>query len=82
MTTSDLTKSIWLWLLQEGGKWTAAGVAEALGKSVDEVFEVISRLEVRGMVKKGKAENHRRLVYWVDGTCAIPQGMAVAEVQA
>ena len=81
MTTSDFTKSIWLWLLQEGGYWTANEIAAQNKLKVDDVFEVLSRMAVRNLIKKRKSANCRRLVYGVDGTCMVPCGMAVAEVQ-
>lgn len=82
--TSDLTRAIWLWLLQHGGRYTAAEIAHGLGKDTDPVFAQLTAMCTRGLVAKFPPESSdgRRLRYGVTGLCGIPQGMRVAEVQA
>jgi hypothetical protein len=81
-TTSDLTRAIWLWLLQNGGRWTAAEVAEALRKESMPVFDALANMSRRRLVQDYEpVEGERRKRYGVTGTCCVPQGMCVAEVQ-
>lgn len=84
MKTSEFTRTIWLWLLNEGGFWTAAEIARKTEKEVDEVFNCLTAMSRsdRNLVKKQQSPHSRRLVYGVDGTCLVPCGLALAEVQA
>ena len=82
MKTHEQTKAIWLWLLHEGGYWTAAEIASMMERSPADIYGCITRLETRGHIKKLKTENCKKLAYGIDGTCNIPLGLCVAEVQA
>lgn len=82
MKTSDFTRSIWLWLLNEGGYWTANEIARRTDNTVDDVFDCLVGMARRGLIKKEKSAQHRWLVYGVDGTCLVPCGLSLGEVQA
>jgi DNA-binding MarR family transcriptional regulator len=82
MKTSELTRNIWLWLMNREGYWTAAEIARGIGEETMDVFNRLMRMDRDNLVKKAKGEQSRRLVYGVDGTCLVPCGLALAEVQA
>ena len=82
MKLTDESKDIWLWLFHAGGAWTAYEVARQLRRDADEVFWRLSGMARRGLiVKLAPAIGSRRLRYAVTGTCLVPNGMCVAEVQ-
>ncbi|WP_294767185.1 hypothetical protein [uncultured Rhodoferax sp.] len=82
MKTSAFTREIWLWLLNEGGYWTASEIARRTDNKVEDVFNCLSGMERRDLIKKRKGEKTHRLVYGVDGTCLVPCGLSLGEVQA
>lgn len=79
-TLNDTNKEIWQWLFKTGGAWTAAEIGERVGMKSDDVFDGVNGMARRELVKVHKGA--RRLKYAVDGTCLVPQGMRIAEVQA
>lgn len=80
---SEPSRELWLFLLQDGGAWTVADLADATAGDPAQVFERVSRMSVCGLVEKlPPLEGNRRLRYAVTGLCAVPLGMRVAEVQA
>ena len=81
MKASQDTRTIWLFLLNVGGYWTASEVANRIGYKTEVVFNALTGMERRGLIKKHKGEKTHRLVYGVDGTCLVPCGLSVAEVQ-
>jgi len=82
MKISESNRAIWMWLFTKGGYWTAAEIARAMDKDIDRTCESLWGMERRNLIKKQKAETSRRLAYGVDGTCLVPCGMYLAEVQA
>jgi hypothetical protein len=81
-TLNDKNREIWEWLFRTGGEWTAAEIGERLGVPSNDVFWGVSGMARRNLVKIHPRPNERRLRYGVDGTCLIPQGMHLGEVQA
>lgn len=82
---ADENRELWLWLLQDGGAWTASELAQELGKKPEEVFWQLNQMSQarRGLVQIVPAKpGDRRFRYAVTGTCRVPVGMHVAEVQA
>ena len=80
---TDDSKALWLYLFHAGGTWTARGVADAMDLDIDHVFNRLNSMARRGLLVKlpGTAAN-RRQRYTVMGTCQVPSGLCVAEVQA
>jgi hypothetical protein len=75
-------RSLWLWLFNDGGAWTAHDLARQLGQEVERTFNQLSCMERRGILAKlPPSEGSRRLRYVVTGTCLVPHGLHVAEVQ-
>jgi hypothetical protein len=83
MKLADPNRQLWLWLLQKGGAWTAHDIAQQLGLQASDVFWQLSGMARRGLLEKLAPEaGSRRLRYAVTGTCQVPAGLCVAEVQA
>ncbi|MES2415117.1 MAG: hypothetical protein V4614_15025 [Pseudomonadota bacterium] len=81
-TLNDTNKEIWQWLFQAGGSWTVSEIGASMGKPSDQVFTCVNAMMRRQLVNAHKDPKGRRLRYGIDGTCLVPQGMRLAEVQA
>lgn len=81
MPLSEFNRKIWLWLFNNGGYWTAEEVARRVGEDPYQVFKSLHAMARRGLVVKHKSQFHKRLSYGIDGTCFVPKGMRIAEVQ-
>ncbi len=78
----DETRELWLWLHQRGGKWTARQIAQHKGGDSQQIFRRLNAMCERQLVAKYPPESgDRYLRYAVTGTCLVPVGMCVAEVQ-
>lgn len=78
-------RKLWLWLLADGRAWTARDLAIELGKLPEDVFWQLNQMAQprRGLVQMMPAQpGDVRFRYAVTGTCRVPVGMHVAEVQA
>lgn len=82
MPLSDENRMIWLWLLNEGGYWTAREIAQRVGMDPLVVFRRCGAMVRRSLIVSRKGEGQRYLSYGVTGTCLVPKGMTVAEAQA
>jgi hypothetical protein len=81
---SDDNRELWMWLLHDGRALTAAEVARELGKKPQDVFWQLNQMAQprRGLVQIVPAlPGDRRFRYAVTGTCRVPLGLHVAEVQ-
>lgn len=79
---SDENKDLWLWLLNDDGAWTVADLAQLLNRDPDRLFSQLNGMANKGHLEKlPPIEGSRRLRYAVTGTCRIPLGLRVAEVQ-
>lgn len=77
------TRDLWLWLLHRGGKWTAQEVAQHFGGDSKELFRRLHAMKRRHLVQQFPPDAGSRFNrYGITGTCLVPVGMAVAEVQA
>jgi hypothetical protein len=80
---ADENRELWLWLLADAGAWTVADLSIARGMPVERVFSQVSGMAAKGHLEKlAPLSGSRRLRYAVTGTCRVPLGMHVAEVQA
>jgi hypothetical protein len=76
-------RRIWLWLCTEGGKWTARELAQRIGGDSQEIFRALHGMHVRNLVEQFEPDAGGRYKrYGVTGTCLVPIGLTVAEVQA
>lgn len=83
MTLQDPSRGLWLWLFNEGGRYTAHEIAVSQDWAVEYALERVFAMSRRGQIHKfPPAEGSRRQRYGVTGTCKVPTGMTVAEVQA
>jgi hypothetical protein len=79
----DPSRGLWLWLFNEGGRYTAQEIAVQQDWSVEYAIDRLFSMSSRGQIQKfPPAEGSRRQRYGVTGTCRVPSGMTVAEVQA
>lgn len=82
MNLSDENRRIWLWLCTQGGKWTAREVSQRIGVDSQKVFRAVHAMARRELIAQyPPAEGSRYKRYAVTGTCLVPMGLSVAEVQ-
>lgn len=79
MPLSDLNREMWLWLFNEGGYWTASDIAHRTGHDALLIFRGLGAMHRRGLLASKK--EGRWKAYGVTGTCFVPKGMRIAEVQ-
>jgi predicted transcriptional regulator len=82
---ADDNRELWLWLFRDGRALTAREVAREMGREPEKVFWQLNQMSQkrRSLVEIMPArEGDRRFRYAVTGTCRVPVGMHVAEVQA
>lgn len=76
-------RKAWLWLLNEGGRHTAAEVAQSQDWHVDHAMAQLFSMHRHKLIEKfPPAQGSRRQRYGVTGTCEVPCGITIAEVQA
>lgn len=76
-------RKLWLWLLYDGGAWTATDLASHMQQDRDETFWQLYAMAKRGLVEKlAPLAGSRANRFAVTGTCKVPYGIHVAEVQA
>jgi hypothetical protein len=82
-TMQASTKALWMWLKDEGGRYTAAEVAEHFEWHVDYAIACLYSMRRHKMIAVfSPLEGSRRQRYGVTGMCHVPQGLTVAEAQA
>lgn len=82
MALQTVTRDLWLFLLTEGGEYTAAEIARRFDWTLNETIQRLNSMIRCGTVQRFPPEpGQRRLRYAVTGLCAVPSGMKVAEVQ-
>ena len=75
------TKAAWLFLLREGGRWTAVDIADELGDSNQEVMQMIAAMVSGGLVRRyEKQKPCAYLTYGVTAACKVPRGVTIAEL--
>ncbi len=83
MNLSQFNREVWLWLLQRGGYWTAEEMARTTGHDSQQLFRALHGMSRRQLVAQvAPAPGSRKKRYGVTGTCLVPLGLCVAEVQA
>lgn len=72
-------RALWLWLFNDGGAWTADDLVRERGRGA---ALAAADMAQRGLLEKLEPiAGSARLRYAVTGTCLVPQGLHVAEVQ-
>jgi len=80
---TEPSRDMWLWLFNQGGRYTANEVAAHFNWSVEYAVDRLFSMAGRGQLEKfPPAPGSRRQRYGVTGTCRVPTGMTVGEVQA
>ena len=83
MTLQEPNKELWLWMLNEGGRYTAAEVAKKQEIGVELAMQRLFSMQRRRLIDKfPPAPGSRRQRYGITGMCEVPCGMTIAEVQA
>lgn len=77
-----MTRSIWLHLLREGGRWSTAEIALALKLNPKRVMTILLNMVRTNAVQRWEKtpSPKSRVRYGVTSTCAIPQGVTLADV--
>ena len=78
---SEKNREIWEYLFHDGRELTAAEISKRLDRPTEDVFWSLNGMARRCLVMSTRRSTDRRLRYSVNGTCLVPQGMRVAEVQ-
>ena len=82
MLMQQTNRNLWLMLFNEGGRYTAAELADRLSVHTDYMVEQLNSLHRARLIEKFQPEvGQRRLRYGITGSCSIPRGMTLAEVQ-
>lgn len=81
---SGLSRRLWLLLLQEGGRWNTADMADALGDDVTLVCGTARSLVDAQMLRRYGREKSAsgRVEYGITHDCRIPIGISIADVAA
>jgi hypothetical protein len=75
-------RKLWLWLFHEGGRYTAHEVAAHMDWCSEFAVQQLFSMQRRQLIAKfPPAKGSRRKRYGVTGTCQVPTGFSVAEVQ-
>lgn len=74
-------REIWELLFRTGEQLTASEVAARVGVDSMVAFWGLQNMARRSLIKVKPNPSTRWLNYCVDGTCMIPRGMSIAEVQ-
>jgi hypothetical protein len=69
----EVTRPLWLYLLEEGGRWTASELARTLSFEINQACAALSQMHTRGMVKRHvPTEYGKTMAYEVDDSCRLP----------
>lgn len=76
-------KDIWQFLHRDGGAWSADDLAKQHKRDRGELFGTLDRMSRRNLLEKlAPVPGCRRVRFAVTGTCYVPGGVRIAEVQA
>ena len=80
--TDPLPKRIWLFLLREGGWWTAGAIQDALGlERHDNVYAAVRRMSYQGMLERNvPSERGKVITYSVTSACRVPDNVVYSEI--
>ena len=83
MTAIDVrNREIWNVLFAEDCKLTVCEIADRIDQSSEVVFRDLCAMVRCNFVNVYSNPKDRRLSYSIDGTCLMPKGLRLAEVQA
>jgi hypothetical protein len=78
----EVTRPLWLYLLEEGGRWTASELARTLSFEINQACAALSQMHTRGMVKRHvPTEYGKTMAYEVDDSCRLPDNLTLADVR-
>lgn len=75
------TKRIWLLLLKEGGRWSAAEIAQKIEDFGDDMSGTLANLVSRGYLRRiAKDESNSRVQFVVTPVCKVPRDVTLREL--
>lgn len=79
-----LSRTVWLHLLKEGGRWTSAEVSKMLKLDAKRVSTVLSNMADSGaVVRFAKGESSKsRVRFAVTSACNVPRDVSISQVLA
>jgi hypothetical protein len=81
MTQKGITQRVWLFLLEHGGHWTAAELAENTGASTAHMDRIIwSMCDVGSVTKRRSGYRKNGIAFGVNAACRIPQGITLRDI--
>jgi len=79
LVNEGLNARVWLHMLREGGRWSAAELSRACGYA--DVQGVLSSMKKRGFaVSYEKSEAERRTTWGINASCKVPRGVTVQDI--
>lgn len=78
------TRTLWLRMMAEGGRWAATELADACGESsARKVAQSLNRMGAAGALKRfEKQVKGDRLKFGVTKDCTVPYGITLADLMA
>jgi predicted transcriptional regulator len=81
MTKSGITQRIWLFMLEHGGRWTTAEMAEQMGGDASYMDKILwSMHDVGSITKYRSGQRKNGVAFGVSPKNSIPQGMSLQNV--
>lgn len=75
------TRVIWLLLLKEGGRWSAAEIAVHLESDPEYVSRFASVMKSRGFLRRHeRGATRKKFEYSVDRSCRIPRAVTMGDL--
>jgi hypothetical protein len=73
--------AVWLMMLKEGGRWTAAEVGARVGMDQTAAACALRSMHEFGTIQKwGRSETNDRVRFGVTVECKVPRGITVRDV--
>jgi hypothetical protein len=81
MTKNGITQRIWLFLLEHGGHWTVAELAEQMGSSTPYMDRILWSMSDTGSVSKYRSRQRKNgSAFGVSPGNKVPQGITLREI--
>jgi predicted transcriptional regulator len=81
MDTTFKNSAVWLMMLKQGGRWTAAEIGVHLGTDQSSAATALrAMVEFGTMARWDRSETNDRVRFGVTADCKVPRGVSVKEI--
>jgi predicted transcriptional regulator len=81
MDTTFKNSAVWLAMLKQGGRWTAAEVGALIGTDQSAAGTALRSMSDFGTVHRwDRSDTNDRVRYGVTADCKVPRGVAVKDI--